>query len=73
MLTPCQTLASEKGHNVVDKMLFTTARRGALAIIELCDRCPSEAKADCAKRATSIITPAGVIPAEGVFGGVFHA
>jgi hypothetical protein len=57
----------------VDKMLFTTERRALLAIAVLCDNCPTEAKADCAKRATSIITPAGVIPPEGVFGGVFHA
>jgi len=72
MLTPCQTLAATEGHAKVDKMLFTTERRGLLAIEALCDKCPTDAKADCAKRATSIITPAGVIPAEGVFGGVWH-
>jgi hypothetical protein len=73
MLTPCQSLAANEGHDVVDKLLFTTKRRALIAIESLCDRCPDEAKSDCGKRAQSIVTPAGVIPAEGVFGGVYYA
>lgn len=72
MLTPCQSMAANEGHEVVDKLLFTTKRRGLLAIESLCDRCPEDAKNDCGNRANSIVTPAGVIPAEGVFGGVWH-
>lgn len=73
MSTPCQTFAADNGFEALDKLLFTTARRAEKGIALLCANCPSEARNDCASRATSIVTPAGVIPAEGVFGGVFHA
>lgn len=53
-------------------MLFSTPVRAAKAIPLLCDNCPSKEKSDCAKRAQSIVTPAGIIPAFGVFGGVWH-
>jgi hypothetical protein len=72
MITPCQTYAKENGVEALDKMLFTTPVRAAKAIPLLCDNCPSKEKNDCAKRAQSIVTPAGIIPAFGVFGGVWH-
>ena len=72
MLTPCQSFAKNEGVETLDKALFTTKRRAMLAIESLCDRCPEDAKRDCGKRAQSIVTPAGVIPPFGVFGGVWY-
>ena len=71
-LTPCQTYANTEGVEQMDKLLFTTKARAIKGIALLCDECPSESKSDCAKRAQSIITPAGKIDPEGVFGGVFY-
>jgi hypothetical protein len=72
MLTPCQTFAKNEGVAALDKALFTTKTRALKMIPVLCDECPEDAKRDCAKRAQSIVTPAGVIPPFGVFGGVFY-
>ena len=73
VLTPCQTFAATEGFEALDKLLFTTPKRAAKGIALLCDNCPSAEREACASRASTIVTPAGFIPAEGVFGGVFHA
>jgi hypothetical protein len=72
--TPCQTFAAENGFEALDKALFTTERRAAKFIPILCGNCPTDAKADCAKRAESIVSPIGErLAPEGTFGGVFYA
>lgn len=72
MLTPCQQFAKDEGYPALDKALFTTRTRAEKFIPILCGECPANAKSDCAARAVSIVTPAGVINPEGTFGGVFY-
>lgn len=73
MTTPCQTFAATEGYDALDKALFTTARRAEKFIPILCGNCPEDAKADCAKRAGTIVSPIGeVLAPEGTFGGVFY-
>jgi hypothetical protein len=74
MNTPCQTFAADEGYEALDKALFTTAKRAAKFIPILCGTCPEDAKADCAKRAQSVVSPIGErLAPEGTFGGVFYA
>jgi hypothetical protein len=78
-LTPCQEMAIKEGHDALDKALFTTERRAAKFIPILCDRCPEDAKRECASRATSIVAGGpredgggSFIKPNGTFGGVFY-